>query len=81
MNYNQPSFLVILLERHVIRITDEILFKMDNDEGTFEGTFVDFRKAFDVIYHKLLLRELSVCGASQITRPGSIISGRATTVC
>ena len=34
MNYNQPSVLVILLERHVIRITDEIiLFKMDNDEA------------------------------------------------
>ena len=32
MNYNQSSVLIILLERHVIRITDEILFRMDNDE-------------------------------------------------
>ena len=41
---------------------------------------MDFRKAFDVIDHNLLLKKLSVCGASQIAWPGSIISGRATTV-
>ena len=29
------------------------------------GTFVDFRKAFDVIDHNLLSKKLSVCGASQ----------------
>ena len=74
MNYNKPSVLIILLERHVIRITDEILFKMDNDE-------VNFRKAFDVIDHNLLSKKLSVCGASQKVGPGSIISGRAPTVC
>ena len=74
MNYNQSSVLIILLERHVIRITDEILFKMDNDE-------VNFRKAFDVIDHNLLSKKLSVCGASQKVGPGSIISGRAPTVC
>ena len=33
MNYNEPSVLIILLGRHVIRITDEILFRMDNDEA------------------------------------------------
>ena len=74
MNYNQPSVLIILLERHVIRINDEILFKMDDDE-------VKFRKAFDVIDHNLLSKKLSVCGASQIVGPGSIISGRTPTVC
>ena len=74
MNYNQSSVLINLLERHVIRITDEILFKMDNDE-------VNFRKAFDVNDHNLLSKKLSVCGASQIVGPGSIISGRAPTVC
>ena len=47
---------------------------MDNDE-------VKFRKAFDEIDHNLLLKKLSVCGASQIAWPGSIIAGRATTVC
>jgi len=74
MNYNQPLVLIILLERHVIGITDEILFKMDNDE-------VNFRKAFDLIDHNLLSKKLSVCGASQIVGHGSIISGRAPTVC
>ena len=45
------------------------------------GIFVDFRKAFDVIDHNLLSKKLSMCGSSQIVGPGSIISGRATTVC
>ena len=36
---------------------------MDNDEIT-GLIFVDFRKAFDVINHNLLLKKLSVYGAS-----------------
>ena len=36
---------------------------MDNDEVT-GLVFVDFRKAFDVISHNLLLKKLSVYGAS-----------------
>ena len=47
---------------------------MDNDE-------VKFRKAFDVNDHNLLSKKLSVCDASQIVGPGSIITGRAPTVC
>ena len=47
----------------LIGITDEILFKLDNDEVT-GLVFVDFRKAFDVINHNLLLKKLSVYGAS-----------------
>ena len=47
---------------------------MDNDE-------VNFRKAFDVNDHNLLSKKLSVCGASQIVGPGSIITGKAPTVC
>ena len=50
-------------ERALTRIMDEILFKMDNDEVT-ELVFVDFRKEFDVISHNLLLKKLSVYGAS-----------------
>ena len=41
-------------ETALIRITDEILFKKDNDEVT-GLLFVDFRKALDVINHNLLL--------------------------
>ena len=50
-------------ETALIKITDEILFKMENDEVT-GLVYVDFRKAFDVINHNLLLKKLSVYGAS-----------------
>ena len=50
-------------ETALIRIKDEILFKMDKDEVT-GLVFVDFRKAFDVINLNLLLKKLSVYGAS-----------------
>ena len=51
-------------ETALIRITDEILFNMDKDEIT-GLVFIDFRKAFDVIDHRLLLKKLSAYGASQ----------------
>ena len=44
-------------------MTDKILFKVDNDELT-RLVFVDFHKAFDIIDHNLLLKKLSVYGAS-----------------
>ena len=50
-------------ETQLIRLTDEILLNMDKDEVT-GLVFVDFRKAFDTIDHKLLLRKLSIYGAS-----------------
>ena len=50
-------------ETALIRIMDKILFKMDNDEVT-GLVFVDFRKGFVVINHNLLLKKLSVYGAS-----------------
>ena len=50
-------------ETALIRLTDEILLNMDKDEVT-GLVFIDFRNAFDTIDHKLLLRKLSVYGAS-----------------
>ena len=48
-------------ETALIRLTDQILRNMDNDEvtGLF---FIDFRKAFDVI--EPLLKQLSIYGAT-----------------
>ena len=47
-------------ETALIRLTDQIL-TMDNDELT-GLVFIDFRKAFDVIDHELLLKKLSIYG-------------------
>ena len=44
-------------ETALIRLTDEILLNMDKDEVT-GSVFIDFRKAFDTVDHKLLLRKL-----------------------
>ena len=50
-------------ETALIRLTDQILKNMDNDEVTGLD-FIDFRKAFDVIDHELLLKKLSIYGAT-----------------
>ena len=50
-------------ETALIRLTDEILLNMDKDEVT-GLVFIDFRKAFDTVDHKLLLRKLPIYGAS-----------------
>ena len=50
-------------ETALIRLTDEILLNMDMDEVT-GLVFIDFRKAFDTVDHKLLLRKLPIYGAS-----------------
>ena len=39
--------------------TETALINMDNDEVT-GFVFIDFRKAFDVIDHELLLKKLSI---------------------
>ena len=50
-------------ETALIRLTHQILKNMDNDEGRVL-VFIDFRKASDVINHKLLLKKLSIYGAT-----------------
>ena len=50
-------------ETALIRLTDQILKNMDNDEVT-GLVFIDFRKAFDVTDHELLLKKLSIYGAT-----------------
>ena len=50
-------------ETALIRLTDQILKNIDNDEVT-GLVFIDFRKAFDVIDHELLLKKLSIYGAT-----------------
>ena len=50
-------------ETALIRLTDQILMNMDNDEVT-GLVFIDFRKASDVTDHELLLKKLSTYGAS-----------------
>ena len=50
-------------ETALIRLTDQIVKNMDNDEvtGLF---FIDFREAFDVTDQELLLKELSIYGTT-----------------
>ena len=50
-------------ETALIRLTDQILKNTDNDEVT-GLVFIDFRKAFDVIDHELLLTKLFIYGAT-----------------
>ena len=53
-------------ETALIKLTDELLFHMDNDMVTGLA-FNGFRKAFDVINHELLLKKLSIYGANDLT--------------
>ena len=46
-------------ESALVKLTDQILFNMDNDEVT-AMIFFDFRKAFDVVDHQLLLTKLKL---------------------
>ena len=64
------------METALIKLTDELLFNMDNDMVTGLA-FVDFRKAFDVINHELLLK-LSIYGANDLSLKwfGSYLTGR-----
>ena len=52
-------------ESALINLTDKILFNLDQDEVT-GMVFVDFRKAFDVIDHHVLLKKLELYGVSDV---------------
>ena len=62
-----PFLRRVSTETALIRLTDQILTNIDNDELT-GLVFIDFRKAFDVIDHELLLKNLSMFGV----RPSSV---------
>ena len=57
-------------ETALIRLTDQILKNMDNDEVT-GLVFIDLRKAFDVIDHELLLKSCPSTVLPLLLLPGS----------
>ena len=69
-------------ETALIRLTDEILLNMDKDEVT-GLVFTDFRKAFDTVDRNLLLRKLTIYGASDaaVSWIKSYLSNRKQYVC
>ncbi|CAB4039687.1 Hypothetical predicted protein [Paramuricea clavata] len=48
-------------ETALINLVDELFFNMDDDKVTCL-TFIDFKKAFDLINHKTLLKKLAIYG-------------------
>ena len=62
-------------ESALISLTDQILFNLDEDK--LSGmVFVDFRKAFDVVDHQLLLTKLHLYRVSDPSWFESYLSGR-----
>ena len=51
-------------ETALIKIIDDLLFNLDND-GVSGMVLVDYRKAFDMIDHTLLLKKLEMRGISR----------------
>ena len=50
-------------ETALIKIIDELLFNLDKDRVS-GMVLVDYRKAFDMVDHELLLRKLNVYGVA-----------------
>ena len=50
-------------ETALIKLTDELLFNMDNDKVTGMIS-IDFKKAFDLVNHETLLQKLQMYGLS-----------------
>ena len=52
-------------ESALISLTDKILFNLDQGEVT-RLVFIDFKKAFDIIYHHILLKKLELYRVSDV---------------
>ena len=48
-------------ETALIKLVDKLLFSLDNNH-VCSMVLVDYRKAFDMVDHKLLFRKLELCG-------------------
>ena len=55
-------------ETALIRLVDQLLFNLDNDKVT-GLVFIDYKKAFDLIDHKLLLSKLKALGVGERSLP------------
>ena len=62
----------------LIRLVDQLLFNLDNDKVT-GLVFIDYKKAFDLIDHHLLLSKLKVLGVNETSLPlfRGYLSGRS----
>ena len=79
---NQALERTIPARQHLPPSTHHLLHNINSNK--FNGIlFVDFRKAFDVIRHDLLLRKLSIYGVSSCTLAflSSYLACRQTSVC
>ena len=64
-------------ETALIRLVDQLLFNLDNDKAT-GLVFIDYKKAFDLIDHNLLLSKLKALGVGESSLPlfRDYLSGR-----
>ena len=65
-------------ETALIRLIDQLLLNLDNDKIT-GLVFIDYKKAFDLIDHQLLLSKLKVLGVNETFLPlfHDYLSGRS----
>ena len=65
-------------ETALIRLVDQLLINLDNDKIT-GLVFIDYKKAFDLIDHQLLLSKLKVLGVNETFLPlfRDYLSGRS----
>ena len=65
-------------ETALIRLVHQLLFNLDNDKVT-GLVFIDYKKAFDLIDHQLLLSKLKALGVNETSLPlfHDYLSGRS----